>query len=185
MKSDSIWFAWLSVSAVKVFGCVELGVLGVVALFFPGPMDCGQQSLLCSAISHMADVAYVASISSFPMAAAMAYAGALIGSLIFGVAVCFAKVDMEKLRDAARSKSPTSRAIYFFAALIFLMVPYLLELRVSAGQFSFWFFEAVSKERLFLLLWVVGVFILFCAFWMWVLFEATNFVKIILKWVIN
>ena len=119
------------------------------------------------------------------MAAAMSYAGALIGSLIFGVAVCFAKVDVEKFRGAAISKSLTSRVIYFFAAIMFLAAPYFLELRVSTGQFSFWFFEAVSKDRLFLLLWVSGVFVLFCAFWIWVLFEATNFISRTLKWVIN
>lgn len=156
-------------------------LLALLAFLLPAHAPAGGVGIAQWLVRYIADVRWMASVSSFPFATTIGYALAMLGALGLALLTGFTTIDLQAYRRILASKAALTRLILFALALLFLATPYLRELKVGDHQFSKPFFTRASSNRFALLFWVEGIFFFFYVSWLLVFVEFTTFVAPILK----
>lgn len=179
MVLEAIWTSLLD-KKVIVF-CLYASVIAIVILSFSLPSHFHQSSWsgVFEVLTKIPDVGLMSSNSGFPLATSIAYSFSLLASMLIAVATCFVGLNLRSLRRLVEQRSKIGRAIYFLGILLLLIAPYVFELNVGDHQLSSRFFSLVGRNRFFLMLWGQGVFLGCYVFWLWILFELTNFIRFI------
>lgn len=159
---------------------VAMFLIGCLAVLAPARILNTNHVLVViqSWVNAIADVQEQASISSFPFASAVSYAGALVLAIVFGVVAQWSS-QRTAFKAVVRRGMPRINSVLLWLFIgIILAAPFCLPLSVSEHQFSHRFFEWVANSRIGLLIWTEMVFVFFYAAALWFFAQ----IAIWLKW---
>lgn len=180
-EREAIWLAFFSREVVLIALGFVLIVVALVALFFPSDGFGGFSIAIAELCKKIPDVKLFSLRSDFPFAAALSYSFALIGACVMAIITSCSKLNMKPLVQLTQNRSIVGRVVIFIGISIFLISPFLFEMKVDDLQFSFHFFKLTESSRFFLLFWVEGIFLGCYVFWLWVFLECANFYQFFLR----
>ena len=180
-ERDAIWVAFFSREIVLIILGLALIIIFFAALFFPDHSFNDSSSAIERLCKKIPDIRLFASKSDFPFAAALSYFFALAGAYVVAIFTSCAKLNMKPLQQLTQNRSTVGRVVVFFGLFLFLISPFLFEMKVADLQFSSHFFKLVESSRFFMLFWVGGVFLGCYVFWLWLFLECANFYRFFMR----
>ncbi|MCF7544293.1 hypothetical protein [Pseudomonas petrae] len=152
----------------------------IAILSFALPAVCSGESVggywFRMAVSHIADVGHMASISLYPCTLAGAYTAAMAFAVIVAGAYCF--TDFPKQTFAKLSSASLGRRFTLLLfALMVIVAPIIHGLPVSSAHRTYGFFQNVAESRLYIFLWSVGICSIGFLAWVAVFFEISRIFK--------
>lgn len=154
-------------------------LLGATALLLPATVPSTGHPLsavnhLQSIALHMADVRRMASESTFPLPAALSYAGAVVLAIIVAFVTALSPF-ATAVRPRVVAGIPGARSGLIWPFLVIVVVsPFVLDLSVSEVQFTSGILKWIASSRIGMLLWAETIFLLMYTVSLWCLVQAIS-----------
>src|SRR5690606_32544029 len=172
-RKDSIWRPLISTRKLLLFIYTSASLIALAALTLPPHWP--QATFATTLTNSIPDVKRLATASVFPLATAVAYFLSLTLAWVTALLTCFSFLKSELIFNLTNKRSSISRIVLFIGILLFLLLPYFMEINISDDhQRSSQFFNIAATNRFFLLLWTQGIFLGSYVVWVWVLVELTS-----------
>lgn len=175
----AIFFPFFSKRVLQTGLIVSAAIVAMTGLGLPSTTD--QSSDFLKGVFGFAltipAIRANSSLSAFPCAYALSIALALLLAALMGVFYGFSEAKIAPFQSLVESQSSIRRIAGFCFAVLVVVSPFRWEMSGTDGQLTSTFFNLVRNERIAFVLWSEVLFFVMLSFWVWCLFESSNFIS--------
>ena len=173
---------FISIFPRRVLHCgllLSVVIVGAAGFGLPAAAD-SNNSYLAGAFHLALTIPAIranSSMSAFPCAYALSIALALLLAILMSLVYGFSDTEIAPLQSLVGTQSVIRRIAGFCFAALVVASPFLWEMSGADGQLTSSFFNLVRNERVVFVLWSEVLFFVMLSFWVWCLFESSNFIN--------
>lgn len=173
----SIFFPIFSIGQTKLVIVLLLLLLITVSAIVPDTAEGGGWLLVQQMIlADYKDIGNISEGSRYPLVVMVSFSMAIILSWVAAIVMSLTRLHMHALQPV-ESTSYLARVLIVGFMLMLLLLPLFQVLPSSDLHYSYHVLKTMSGNRLLIIGGSVAYFLLSLVFWVWILFELSNFLR--------